>query len=143
MFLFMHKANISYQCFKIDKNFIGDKQGLHDPLLQQIAKFLLDHSADFNAFQKLKVYYNNGQRQLTALLKEAFAFFASRTEFIPAVEPSRYRLFQVADIICTLELIRQRLVDTGRLTESENAFFAGVKNFRKNYLKLLDRKIFK
>ena len=143
MFLFMHKANISYQCFKIDKNFIGGKQGLHDPLLQQIAKFLLDHSADFNAFQKLKVYYDNGQRQLTALLKEAFAFFASRTEFIPAVEPSRYRLFQVADIICTLELIRQRLVDTGRLTESENAFFAGTKNFRKNYLKLLDRKIFK
>ena len=65
------------------------------------------------------------------------------SEFIPAVEPSRYRLFQVADIICTLELIRQRLDDTGRLTESENAFFAGTKNFRKNYLKLLDRKIFK
>ena len=28
------------------------------------------------------------------------------------------------------------------LSESETTFFAGAKNFRKNYLKLLDRKLF-
>jgi len=142
MFLFLHNADISYACFKVDKNFIGDKRGLHDPLLQQIVRFLMDHTDDFSAFDKLKVYYDNGQEDLTALLKEAFAIFASRTEFIPEVEPSKYRLFQVADIACTLELARTKLDDPNGLSPSENAFFGGPKRFRKNYLKLLDRKRF-
>jgi len=140
MFLFLHNADISYTCFKVDKNFIGDKQGLHDPLLQQIVRFLMDRADEFTAFDKLKVYYDNGQDDLTALLKEAFAIFASRTEFIPEVEPSKYRLFQVADIACTLELARTKLDDPNGLSPSENAFFGGQKRFRKNYLKLLDRK---
>ena len=142
MFLFMHKANISYHCFKIDKNFIGNSQGIHDPLLRQIVRFLLDNEATLTAFDKIKVYYDNGQRQVTALLKEAFALLSATTEFVSNVEPSRYRLFQAADIACTLELARLHLEDTGKLSESEYAFFGGPKNFRKNYLKLLDRKHF-
>jgi len=140
MVAFLRKADISYACFKVDKNFIGGKQGIHDPLLQQIVQFLIDHAAEFNAFDKLKVYYDNGQEELTALLKEAFAIFASRTEFIPEVEPSKYRLFQVADIACTLELARAKLSEPDGLSESEKTFFGGTKNFKKNYLKLLDRK---
>lgn len=142
MFLFMHNADISYTCFKVDKNFIGSKQGLHDPLLQQIVQFLIDHAAEFNTFDTLKVYYDNGQEDLTALRKEAFAIFASRTEFIPEVEPSKYRLFQVADLACTLELARAKLSEPEGLSESEKVFFGGTKNFKKNYLKLLDRKRF-
>ena len=143
MFLFMHNADISYACFKVDKNFIGSKQGIHDLLLQQIIQFLIAHSAEFNSFDKLKVYYDNGQDDLTALLKEAFAIFSSRTEFIPEVEPSKYRLFQVADLVCTLELARAKLSEPEGLSESERVFFGGEKNFKKNYLKLLDRKAFK
>ena len=83
-----------------------------------------------------------GQSDLTALLKEAFAIYASRTEFVPEVEPSKYRLFQVADLACTLELARAKLSEPGGLSESEKVFFGGTKNFKKNYLKLLDRKRF-
>ena len=142
MMAFLRNADISYACFKVDKNFIGSKQGLHDPLLQQIVEFLISHAADFNAFDTLKVYYDNGQEDLTDLLKEAFAIFASRTEFIPEVEPSKYRLFQVADLACTLELARAKLSEPEGLSESEKVFFGGTKNFKKNYLKLLDRKRF-
>lgn len=139
MFLFLHKANISYKCFVIDKNFISMSQDVHDSLLQQIVRFLLSKSDELSSFDKLKVYYDNGQSKLTSILKEAFSLFASRTEFIPDVEPARYRLFQVADIACTLELARVKLLSQDGLSESEIAFFGGAKNFRKNYLKLLDR----
>jgi len=64
----------------------------------------------------------------------------NRTEFISEVEPSKYRLFQVADIACTLELARTKLDEPNGLSPSDNAFFGGPKRFRKNYLKLLDRK---
>ena len=140
MFLFLHNVDISYKCFTIDKNFIGPAQDIHDSLLQQILQFLLSKSAELSAFDRLKVYYDNGQSRLTSLLKEAFSIFASRTEFIPDVEPSRYRLFQVADIACTLELARAKLLSQEGLSESEFAFFGGVKKFKKNYLKLLDRR---
>jgi len=142
MFLFVHNADIAYKCFKIDKNFLGGAQNLHDPLLLQMVEFLISNVSIFNSFEKINVYYDNGQQDLTRLLKEAFAIFASRTEFIPEVEPAKYRLFQAADIICTLELARAKLSTPEGLSESERTFFGGEKNLKKNYLKLLDRKIF-
>ena len=143
MMAFLRRMPISYKCFRIDKCFLGNNQSVHDPLLQRIVQFLLEHAAEFNAFDKLKVYYDNGQVELTRLLKESFAIFASRTEFVPEVEPSRYRLFQVADLICTLELARAKLATPEGLSESERAFFGGERNFKKNFLKILDRKLFR
>ena len=104
-------------------------------------RFLLDHSDDLDNYDKLKVYYDNGQSALTSLIKEAFSIFSSRTEYTPDVEPSKYRLFQVADIVCTLELAREKLSDDSGLSESETVFFGGIKNLKKNYLKIPDRKI--
>lgn len=139
MFLFFHNIDVSYKCFVIDKNFISPTRDIHDSLLQQIVGFLLSKSDELSAFDKLKVYYDNGQSKLTYLLREAFSVFASRTEFIPDVNPAHYRLFQVADITCTLELARAKLLSHDALSMSELVFFGGVKKLKKNYLKLLGR----
>ena len=74
--------------------------------------------------------------------EQPFSLFASRTEFVADVEPAKYRLFQVADIACKLELARKKLESADGLSESESAFFGGTKNLRKNYLKVLDKKMF-
>ena len=142
MMAFLRKSDISYKYFCVDKHFLGKTKDVHDPLLQKIQHFLLANADAFNSFDRLKVYYDNGQSALTGLIKEAFALFASRTEFVPDVEPSRYRLFQVADIACTLELAREKMSRDEGLSESEKVFFGGAKNLKKNYLKVLDRKIF-
>ena len=60
--------------------------------------------------------------------------------FATDVYPVRYRLFQVADVICTLELVKAKLLENGSISESEDRFFGGIKNFKKNYLKPLSRK---
>ena len=75
--------------------------------------------------------------------KEISVFVDESGSFDPEVEPSKYRLFQVADLACTLELARAKLSEPEGLSESERVFFGGEKNFKKNYLKLLDRKAFK
>ena len=54
------------------------------------------------------------------------------------VRPSDYRLFQPADMICTLELLSVK-VDENSLSKSEQEFFGGVRNLKKNYLKPLAR----
>ena len=119
MMAFVRACDIEYVCFKIDKALIGSRQELHDPLLQQIVGFLVRHMNDLNIYDVLKVYYDNGQHELSALLKEAFAIYASRTQFIRDVSPERYKLFQVADLACTLELTALKLNEAGFLSPSE------------------------
>ena len=55
------------------------------------------------------------------------------------VRPSDYCLFQAADMFCTLELARKKMED-GNLSKSEDLFFRGWRNLRKNYLKSIERK---
>lgn len=139
MLAFARKAEFSYRCFHVDKRFTSTTETMHDALLQQILGFLVTHAQTLNAYEKLKIFYDNGQAQVTTILKEAFAPFASKTEFIPEVSPSRYRLFQLADILCTLELAQLKLQTGNRLTESEIAFFGSIQNLRKTYIKPLAR----
>ena len=140
MMVFIQKTRFKYRCFKLFKPYNSGDEANHDTLLQEIVDFLISHRDDFNASERIKVYYDDGQAQVTALLKEAFAIYSAKVEFATDVQPSRYRLFQVADVICTLELAKAKLLASGSISESEERFFGGVKNFKKNYLKPLSRK---
>ena len=124
----------------MDKRYVTSSGELHDQLLQQIIRFLIAHADDFNSFDKLKVYYDNGQEEVLALLKTAFAIFSSRVIFVPEVSPSRYRLFQAADMIATLELLRIKLETEKKISETEKLFFLNIQSLRKNFFKPLDRK---
>ena len=143
MLAFFRNADISYRCFKVNKKHNTKQNAIHDTLLRQIVEFLIGHSAEFDSYDMLKIYYDNGQSQVKDLLKEAFAIFSAKAEFVPQVSPSRYRLFQAADLACTLELVKMKLEDTGTISISEKAFFGGTKVLRKGYLKPLERKLHK
>ena len=55
------------------------------------------------------------------------------------VLPADYRLFQVADLFCTLELVC--LKDEHHImSKSEETFFGSMRDMRKNYLKPMYRK---
>ena len=140
MMVFIQKAKFKYKCFKVFKPYNSKDEAIHDTILQEIVDFLISHRNDFNACGKIKVYYDNGQAQVTALLREAFAIYSAKVEFAMDVQPSKYRLFQAADVICTIELVKAKLLASGFISESEDRFFGGIKNFKKNYLKPLTRK---
>lgn len=143
MMVFLQKAEFKYRCFRMSKKYNSKQDAIHDVLLQDLLDFLITHREDFNACDRIKIYYDNGQLQVTSLLKEAFAIFSSKVQFVPEVSPSRYRLFQVADVACTLELVAAKLNDTGTISPSEDRFFGGIKNLKKNYLKPLSRKLWR
>jgi len=140
MLIFARSAEVSYKCFAVDKHQNSKETAIHDVLLQSVVEFLIARRGEFESYDKLKVYYDNGQSQVLSLLKEAFAIYASKTEFVPAVKPENYRLFQAADLACTLALVRAKLGSEGRMSLSENAFFGGEKQLRKGYLKPIERK---
>ena len=140
MMAFVRRAPYSYKCFALDKKFFSADAAIHDFLLQHIVRFLIDNADMLNGYDRIKVYYDNGQRQIKDLLMEAFSIFSAKTLFVSDVHPESYRLFQVADILCMLELIRHRLLAGGRLTRSEYEFFNGFQNLNKNYFKVIARK---
>lgn len=53
--------------------------------------------------------------------------------------PADYKLFQVADLICSLELARLKL-DNGLFSRSERIFFGNARDMKKNYIKPLRKK---
>lgn len=140
MMSFIRRAPLTFQTFFVDKRFISNAGELHDQLHQKITRFLISHADDFNSFDRLKIYYDNGQEEVSTLLKSAFRLFSSRTEFVPYVTSSKYRLFQAADMIATLELIRIKLENEKRISDAEKLFFLSIQNLKKNFLKLLARK---
>ena len=55
---------------------------------------------------------------------------------IKKVTPSDYRLFQVADMFCSMELITLKL-ENSSISASEIEFFGNLRDLKKNYLKPL------
>jgi len=61
-----------------------------------------------------------------------------RVEFRRVI-PTRYRLFQAADLVCSLELLRAKDADKA-LSRSDLYFFESARKLRKDYLKPLEAK---
>ena len=85
---------------------------------------------------------------LTALVLETQATgnyeFAKEFEstIFRKVMPSDYKLFQVADFICTMTLIKLK-IESNSFSKSELNFFGNIRDLKRNYLKHLDKKEFK
>ena len=140
MMAFIRKADISYRCFAFDKPFGQGDTAVHDRLLQDINRFLIEHADMFNSYDRLKVYYDNGQAQVKGILEEAFSMFSAKTEFVPEVKPEHYRLFQAADLLCSVELVCAKMNEGAGLSRSEDKFFGSEREFKRDVLKKLRQK---
>jgi hypothetical protein len=84
------------------------------------------------------VYYDNGQVEVTRILSSVFNALLENVEF-RKVMPADYRLFQVADLICTLKLTELKM-ENHQLSKSDIFFFNDERTLKKNYLKPLSKK---
>ena len=84
---------------------IPDKISLSGKLGREISNVIGKHKAFFDEFDKIIVYYDNGQIELGAILNTVFSIHFSNVEFRKA-EPQKYRLLQAADFICSMKLLK-------------------------------------
>lgn len=136
---FIHNANIKYQTFYVYKKEVSDSVDLTGRLSKEIARFIRNHYDLFLDFDVVKIYYDNGQVEITKILSSVFNSLLSNVEFRKVI-PSDYRLFQVADVICTIKLTDLKMHDK-ILSRSEKEFFNNNRTFKKNYLKPLLKKM--
>jgi hypothetical protein len=138
LFHFARKLDVHYTCVKIKKHECPDVITQTAKLSKEIAKLLHSGESFWNSFNQVIIYYDNGQIELTKILTSVFNTLYTHVEF-RKVKPVDYKLFQVADLICTIELLAEK-ANTGNFSASELEFFGNIRNFKKNYLKYIRKK---
>lgn len=118
--LFLH-APIKHNSIIIDRKTAGDKFALSTQLSKQIKSFVSKNYDYFSSFDKVNVYYDNGQTELNLVLNTILSMLLSNVEFRKA-SPGEYRLLQLADFICSIELLSLKQQEN-RLSKSESSFF--------------------
>lgn len=141
MIAFIRNADIQYKSFFIEKKHIEDRLEATGKLAKIIGSFIRENYEEFISYDTVKVYYDNGQVEVNKILSSVFNALLQNVEF-RKVLPSEYKLFQVADLCCTFELIRLKL-DNSELSSSEKRFFGNNRDLKKNYLKPLSKKEFR
>jgi hypothetical protein len=140
IFAFFRKTDISYTTIKVEKKHIEDSVELSAILARQLSAFLKENFMKLSEFDYIYVYYDKGQLELNRMLASVFHSVLGNVEFKKDV-PSDARLFQVADLCCTLELLRIK-AESKSFSRSESFFFNSLTEFKKLYIPTMKKKLF-
>ena len=139
LFHFARKLPIKYICPKINKSECGDDEiEIISKLSKEISSALRNNYDYLKSFDLLINYYDYGQSELTKIIISVFNTLFPNVE-MRKVKPADYKLFQVADLICTLELTNDK-AKRNMLSKSELEFFHSARDFKKNIYKYIEQK---
>ena len=138
MIAFVRQIDVKYHCFYIEKRKISDVVEATGMLSKQISQFIRDHYEEFLSFDDVKIYYDNGQVEVSKILSSVFNAVLPNPVF-RKVMPTDYKLFQVADLLCSLKLVSLKM-ENNMFSKSEMMFFGNLRDLKKNYLKPLQKK---
>lgn len=131
----LHKLPVQYVTLIYRKADYATLEQLGMRIKRDIVNTVFDHLELFQRFDTVKVYYDGGQSLVTQAIRGAVEYALSKQAIVYRKgSPIDYRLAQVADLICTIELTARKYENHEQTTTDER-FFGPVGAFRKNYLK--------
>lgn len=137
---FIEKAKFSYQNFIVEKKHIETSMELTTKLAQQITNFIRQHYQYFVQFDKVKVYYDNGQDGVAKIIMAVFTALFNNPD-IKVAKQEDYKMLQAADFVCTAALTELKMNRHG-LSRSERHILGNDKMIYKYMLKPLKKKKF-
>ena len=138
--IFTEKCPIRYTSFAFRKRDYADRSALANQMRKELNRFLQGNLAFMQKYDYVKIYYDNGQKIIHDIVHSAIEEAVSANAIVyKDAAPSNYRLFQVADYICGIELTAIRY-ENNEQGASELSFFGSKNTFKKNWLKKLRRK---
>ena len=139
LFSFARKLDFKYSYIKIKKIECPDAIAMTSRISKDLADIIRNNESFWNSFDKVIIYYDNGQIELTKILTSVFNTLYTHVEF-RKVKPIDYKLFQIADLVCTMELLSEKATNNS-FSHSEMDFFDNIRDFKKNYLKHIKKKL--
>lgn len=138
LYYFTLNCEIKYKSFIFHKNEFKNNFKLEDRIARDISLFIKENLLFFLKYDKIILYYDNGQHELSQILNAVFEAELPNFE-VRKVLPSEYRLFQVADLLCTLELLKEK-IKHGNLSKSEEIIFHSKRELKKDFLNGIQKK---
>lgn len=135
---YFRHTKIHYTTLYVEKKECANIVDMTTKLSKLITVFVKAHLAFFHSFDDVILYYDDGQVELTRVLTSTLTALLSNMS-LRLVKPSEYKLFQLADMLCTLELVAIKFQNK-TASRSEQEFFHNARDFKKNYLKVIRKK---
>lgn len=138
---FVRKLPFTYKTFAYKRSEVESPERFTARFRRDLMLFLMGDLAFFQEFAAVKIYYDNGQPMVTEALHKAIDYTISRQAVMyRAATQTDYRLSQVADYICTLELTDIKY-KAGELTATDIKIFGeDYQAFKRNHLKHVRKK---
>ena len=142
LFYFTKRIPITYKIFTIERKDYPDEEKLQKKINKVLLQFIDENLSYFTSFDCVIIYYDNGQAQLAHELIDVFENKLSNVYRKSDVHSYKYKLLQVADMLCTLKLLEIK-ANRNELSKSEIYIFHSAKELRKDFVKKLKDKEFR
>ena len=140
-FTMLQHLSIKYHTFSYRKDEFPDSAALGARIRRDIVNLIFDNLDYLQRFDKIKVYYDDGQYVVTKALHDAVEYALSTNAIMyKDGNPKDYRLAQAADLICTIELTAMKF-EAKEATKTDDRFYGAYGSFKKNWLKKIRRKL--
>lgn len=134
---FANRLPFTYQTFAYEKRRFSGDVALFTTMRKDLVNFLFNRIDQFQSYDVVKIYYDNGQGEITKALHSGFEYALGKQAVVYRDgSPEDYRLQQVADYACGLELASLKY-ERSEQSKTETIFFGTRREFLKNFLKKL------
>lgn len=123
IFYFSKRVKVKIHTVIIDKRFKNNRTQLNRELALEISKFFNSISEYMNEFEKVVVYYDNGQEALGAII-DTLLITKNNVEHRIEFDHKEKRLFQVSDMLTFVDKIVYKHNHNMPLTKAEKYFFS-------------------
>ena len=134
---FIRHISIKWTSVSIEKKQFNNIDDETSKLAKDLSQFIKENLSYLLSFDTIKIYYDNGQSEIKTLINSVFSSNLPNIK-MKNILSTDYRLFQVADFICTFDLLSKKC-NNKSLSKSELIFFGNERNLYRNYLKPLLR----
>lgn len=122
IFYFAKRVKIKVHTVIVNKNFKNKKSQLTKELKYKIEKFLKKIDNYMDEFEKIVIYYDNGQDELGKII-DSLVITKNNIEHRTEFNHKEKRLFQVSDMLTFVDKIVYKHDNNMQLTKAEKYFF--------------------
>ena len=138
IYLFAKKIEAKYFTIIIDKKYSSNLKTLKRKISNEIDNMIKRNQSYFNKFDKIKVYYDNGQKELGKVIDKVFKENFENYEHIKEFDHVENRLFQVADMLTFIDRLLYKHKNKIQFTSDEKYFLKQEE--MRNIIRELSRK---
>ena len=139
IYQFSRRISVKYKTIIVDKKYTDNVRILRQKLSIEINNMIKEHENYFSKFDKIVMYYDNGQEILGTILDSIFYRFDSFEHRIDFDQKEK-RLFQVSDMLTYIDKYDYKYKNKLSFSKSEKYFF-GFEEIRR-ILKEINKKRF-